>query len=64
MDRRRADDVRTRATEVARDLHTEHNDAPCGVEKLLELAYIRGVTDGVKTCVDRTHQFAQEVARV
>lgn len=56
--------LRERAIEVARDLATEYNDAPTGREKLAELAYIRGVTDGVQACIETAAHLRQGVTRV
>lgn len=40
--------IRARATEVARDLLLENNDAPVSVETLLALCYVRAWTDAAR----------------
>lgn len=54
--------LKARATEVARDLILENNDAPVGTEQLLALCYIRAFTDGVlASTVASSHQRHQRV---
>lgn len=40
--------LRARATEIARDLVSENNDAPLSAVDLLTVCYIRAFTDGIK----------------
>jgi hypothetical protein len=62
--------LRDRATDVARDLILENNDAPVSTEQLLALCYLRAWADAatVHAAVDRraTRRAYQpaEVARV
>lgn len=53
--------LRSRATEVARDLILENHDAPASAEQLLAVCYVRAFTDGVAACAAAAQQ--QAVAR-
>jgi hypothetical protein len=53
--------LRDRATNVARDLILENNDAPSNPEQLLALCYIRAFTDGIAACAAAAQQQLQAV---
>lgn len=61
--------LRARATEIARDLILENNDAPASTEALLTLCYVRAYADGLAAASDivlnhRDDSVARGVARV